>query len=82
MPSPMKTYREQIGLTQVEMATRLGVQQPFYSLIERGLRLPSARLIGKIAEVTDNAVPVTAWFDHVQSRGNAADAAQGQEAQR
>lgn len=40
----LKTVRVQAGLTQTEMATRLRVSQPYFSLLERGLRQVPERL--------------------------------------
>lgn len=49
----VKKYRKALGLTQIEFAEKLEVDQKHISFIENGNSFPSAGLIGKIAETLD-----------------------------
>jgi len=42
------------GLTQTELADRMGVRQPFISDLERGGRTPTVLTINRIAHATGN----------------------------
>lgn len=50
--------RLKVGLTQTELARRLGTKQPAISRLERGLSRPSLTTIRKIAKVVGGR-PVT-----------------------
>ena len=45
----VKRRRKALGLTQVEIADRLGVSQPSYAQVESGRREPSLGLIQRVA---------------------------------
>jgi Predicted transcriptional regulators len=47
----LKILRASEQLSAEELATKLGVSQPYISQIERGLRVPSAKTLRKVAEV-------------------------------
>ena len=47
----IKAKREEAGLTQSELADRVGVTKGFMSQIERGSKIPSLILGAMIAEV-------------------------------
>jgi plasmid maintenance system antidote protein VapI len=49
----LKAYRERSGLTQRELAKRLGVRQPNVNSMERGKRPIGKGIAGKFAEVHD-----------------------------
>ncbi|HUD51264.1 helix-turn-helix transcriptional regulator [Parvibaculum sp.] len=44
--------RERLNLTQGELATRMGVTQPFVARLESGRSLPTMATLKKIAEAT------------------------------
>ncbi|HBL51666.1 MAG: hypothetical protein A3D24_02270 [Candidatus Blackburnbacteria bacterium RIFCSPHIGHO2_02_FULL_39_13] len=46
----LKYYRKQRGLLQVELADIIGVSTGYIGAIEQGVRLPSLRLLKKIAK--------------------------------
>lgn len=46
----VKYYREQRGLYQVELADIIGVSTGYIGAIEQGVRLPSLKLLKKIAK--------------------------------
>lgn len=46
----LKHYRRQRGLLQVELADIVGVSTGYIGAIEQGVRLPSLRLLKKIAK--------------------------------
>lgn len=48
--SMFKEKREALGLTQKELAEKLGVGQSLIGQIERGLKLPSVMLVKLAAE--------------------------------
>lgn len=48
--------REGKGLSQIELAKRSGVSQPFISQIEKGERIPSVFIAKKIAIALDKTV--------------------------
>lgn len=52
----LKTWREKSGITQVELAIRLGIKQPHLSLLERKLTGASLDLALRIQSVSDGAV--------------------------
>jgi len=53
---PLTDYREQIGLSQREVARRVGVSRWTINSIEVGRRLPSLSLIARLVTVTKGAV--------------------------
>lgn len=53
--------RKQRGLTQVEVAEKVGISQPSLCDIERGITSPRPDTAKKIAEVLD--FPWTKFFD-------------------
>jgi len=50
-PAEMKRARERLGWTQQEAALRLGVSQPYLSLLEAGTRRVPAKLAKKVVKV-------------------------------
>lgn len=49
----LKTYMEQRAISQNEMAKKLGVSQAAISFYVNGHRLPTTRIIARIADVLD-----------------------------
>jgi putative transcriptional regulator len=47
----LKEIRKNKGLKQYEVAKMLGVTKDYISMLERGKRTPSSRLIRKMAEI-------------------------------
>lgn len=47
----IKKKREQLGLTQAELAKEMGVDQSAVCLWETGKTLPRAKLLPKLAEI-------------------------------
>ena len=47
----VERLRKEKGLTQVELASLLGVSQGAVSMIERGDRMPSMKVLLKLSEV-------------------------------
>ena len=54
MESPLKLVRMQKGLTQAEVAVRVGVTQAYLSMLERGSRAAPRRLLARMAELYDS----------------------------
>lgn len=51
MTNPLKQKREQLGLTQQQIADRLGVTKQQVGYYERNLRFPTSDNLMKVAEV-------------------------------
>lgn len=47
----LKKARERLGLSQVEMAKKVGISQPMYSYYESGLKTPTLYLAKTMANV-------------------------------
>jgi len=47
----LRNYRQALGLSQSELARRVGVPRPLISLIENGRRRPSASLLHNLADI-------------------------------
>ena len=52
--------RTHAGLTQTELARRMGSAQPFVSAIERGARVPTLPTLQRIASATGNRLTLVA----------------------
>lgn len=52
--------RTQAGISQSELARRMGTRQPFISDIERGGRTPTVATLNRIAHATGNRLRLTA----------------------
>ena len=52
----VKQLRERTGITQLEFASLLGVSQVFVCLMEKGLRVPTYKLLLKMGEVLDTQI--------------------------
>ena len=52
----LKELRRQVGLTQVEVAEKLGISQPAYASWERGVKKPTQENLVKIAQVLNVSV--------------------------
>lgn len=59
--SPVKLWREHLGLTQQELATRAGISKPYLSQIETGKRHGTVETLSAIARSLD--VPLDALTD-------------------
>ena len=51
--NPIKAYREYRGLTQKDLAEKVGLNPVYISQIETGKRVGSTRTLGKIAEALE-----------------------------
>ena len=56
----MKKRREELSLTQEELAGRMGCHQPDVSRLESGRQVPRVDTVQKIAAALD--IPVTYFF--------------------
>mgnify|MGYP001781835942 CR=1 FL=1 len=52
----LKYLRKQAGLTQVEVAEKLGISQPAYASWERGVKKPTQENLVKIAQILNVSV--------------------------
>lgn len=52
----LKDLRKQAGLTQVNVAEKLGISQPAYASWERGVKKPTQENLVKIAQVLNVSV--------------------------
>lgn len=52
----LKDLRKQAGLTQVDVAEKLGISQPAYAAWERGVKKPTQENLVKIAQVLNVSV--------------------------
>jgi len=57
----LKTYRERNGLTLEAFGERIGKSKSTVQRYEDGAVEPSLAVIRRIAEVTNGAVPMSAW---------------------
>ena len=51
--NPVKAYREHRGLTQKDLAEKVGLNPVYISQIETGKRIGSTKTLGKIAKALD-----------------------------
>lgn len=52
----LKDLRKQAGLTQVDVAEKLGISQPAYASWERGVKKPTQENLVKIAQILSVSV--------------------------
>ena len=52
--------RTQAGISQSELARRMGVRQPFISDLERGGRTPTVATLSRVAQATGNRLHLVA----------------------
>lgn len=52
----LKDLRKDTGLTQVDVASRLGISQPAYASWERGVKKPTQENLVKIAQILNVSV--------------------------
>ena len=52
----LKDLRRQAGLTQVEVAEKLGISQPAYASWERGVKKPTQDNLVKIAQILNVSI--------------------------
>lgn len=52
----LKTLRKEAGLTQVDVASKLGISQPAYASWERGVKKPTQENLVKIAQVLNVSI--------------------------
>ena len=57
----LSDYLQSAGLTASELARQLNTSRGYVHDLANGRRSPSMRMAGKIARVTENAIPVSAW---------------------
>lgn len=53
LPNQIRTYRLGLGLTQLEVARRLGIRLATFSSWERGLSCPTGPMLLRLAKVLD-----------------------------
>lgn len=63
----LQNARERQGLTQKEVAERIGVAKSTYSLYESGNREPNVQTIKKIADLLDTSADELLGIDDSQS---------------
>lgn len=52
------TMRTQAGISQTELARRMGTKQPFVSDLERGGRTPTVATLNRVARATGNRLRI------------------------
>jgi len=52
----LKTLRKEAGLTQVDVAEKLGISQPAYASWERGIKKPTQQNLVKISQVLNVSI--------------------------
>lgn len=57
----LQTYLASKGMRQSALADALGINRGYMSELASGRKRPSLDLAFRIAEVTEGAVPVSAW---------------------
>lgn len=62
----LKQKRKEKGITQAEMAVKVGMTRSAYTNIETGKRRPSVKLAKKIAAVID--IPWTVFYEENDSQ--------------
>jgi len=60
VPNALQYWRKQRGLTQVELAGKLGIKPLFISLWENGHSLPTHEQMVRLSEILDR--PITQLF--------------------
>lgn len=68
----IKQLREQRGMTQEELAKRLGVKYPAVSKWERGMAYPSMNTVIKMAELFQVSMDVVLGLAPIPSSGESA----------
>ena len=68
----IKQLREQRGMTQEELANRLGVKYPAVSKWERGMAYPSMNTVIKMAELFQVSMDVVLGLAPIPSSGERA----------
>ena len=68
----IKQLREQRGMTQEELANRLGVKYPAVSKWERGMAYPSMNTVIKMAELFQVSMDVVLGLAPIPSCGESA----------
>ncbi len=59
----LAAWRTKLGMSQAELAAKVGATQGQISRVERGERGPGRRLALAIEEVTGGEVPASSWDD-------------------
>lgn len=68
----IRTLREQHGMTQEDLARKLGVKYPAVSKWERGMAYPSMNTVIKIAELFQVSMDVVLGLKPIPSSGDTA----------
>lgn len=68
----IRPLREQHGMTQEELANRLGVKYPAVSKWERGMAYPSMNTVIKMAELFQVSMDVVLGLAPIPSSGESA----------
>lgn len=59
LASAIITARRQAGLTQAELAERIGTKQPYVARLEAGTNNPSYKTLERIAEATGSRLHIS-----------------------
>lgn len=59
LASAIITARRQAGLTQAELAERIGTKQPYVARLEAGTNNPSYKTLERIAEATGSRLQIS-----------------------
>jgi putative transcriptional regulator len=63
----LKDLRRQAGLTQVDVAEKLGISQPAYASWERGVKKPTQENLVKIAQILNVSVDYLVAYSEEKS---------------
>lgn len=58
MMNPLRFRRRTLDITQKDLAQKIGIDQTYYSLIERGYRIPKVDLAWRICQALDTTIDV------------------------
>ena len=66
----LRLQREKLGIPTEDFAKRIGVSRSYITLIEVGRRVPSKKLISKIAHEleTEESIVIEWYMEHVKNK--------------
>lgn len=59
--NPLDQFMRETGMTETEMAGKLGVSQPYVGRLRKGVRRPSLAVALKLSDVTGRPASDFAW---------------------
>ena len=68
--SRVRTTRERLGITQEDLAVRVGISTSHMSIVERGVKVPRMDTVVKLANELDVSADFLLQDSIVQSRNN------------